>query len=276
MGRMNDHSNQHIVTVVQVRRNSTRLPNKVILPLASKPLFLRQVERIMASKLKGTLVVATTLNEEDNIIEDICTTENIYCYRGSSLDLLDRHFQTAKIFDADLVVKIPSDCPLIDPAVIDKVIGYFLEHTDVFDYVSNLHPATYPDGNDVEVMTMKALGEAWKYAERDLEREHTTAFIWENPELYSIGNVTMEGNADYSMTHRFTIDYLEDYEFIKKIYEALYPINPMFKLKDILALLDKTPDLMKLNSHLAGVNWYRNHLNELKTIKPEQTKIINA
>lgn len=276
MGRMNNHSNQHIVTVVQVRRNSTRLPNKVILPLASKPLFLRQIERIMASKLKGTLVVATTLNEEDNVIEDICTNENIYCYRGSSLDLLDRHFQTAKIFDADIVVKIPSDCPLIDPAVIDKVIGYFLDHANVFDYVSNLHPATYPDGNDVEVMTMKALGEAWKYAERDLEREHTTPFIWENPELYSIGNVIMEGKADYSMTHRFTIDYQEDYEFVKRIYEALYVINPMFRLKDILSLLEKSPELMNINGHLAGVNWYRDHLNELKTIKPQQTKIINA
>ncbi len=271
---MRNPYDQHIVTVVQARRGSSRLPDKVLLPLSSKPLFIRQVERIMASQLKGTLVVATTLNEEDNVIEDMCNKESIYCYRGSSLDLLDRHFQTAKLFGADVVVKIPSDCPLIDPAIIDKTIGYFLEHHGEFDYVSNLHPATYPDGNDVEVMTMNALGEAWKYASRDLEREHTTPYLWENPDKFRIGNVTAEGRADYSMTHRWTIDYREDYEFIKKVFEALHPTNPWFSMKDVLELLEKNPSLMGINGHLAGVNWYRNHLNELRTIKPEQTKTI--
>jgi spore coat polysaccharide biosynthesis protein SpsF len=230
----------------------------------------------MASKLKGTLVVATTLNEEDNVIEDICTTENIYCYRGSALDLLDRHFQTAKLFEADVVVKIPSDCPLIDPDIIDRVIGHFLDNNGAFDYVSNLHPASYPDGNDVEVMTMKALGEAWKYASRPLEREHTTPYIWENPGRYHIENVKMEGSVNYSMTHRWTIDYKEDYEFIKTVFEVLHMYNPSFRIHDILELLDRNPELMKINGHLAGVNWYRDHLEELKTIKPEQTKILNG
>jgi spore coat polysaccharide biosynthesis protein SpsF len=264
-------ANPNIVTVMQVRCSSTRLPNKVLLPLAGRALFLRQLERIMAAKLRGTVVVSTTVYKEDDEIEQICIKEGIYCYRGSSADLLDRHFQTAKLFNADVVVKIPSDCPLIDPAIIDKVIGYFLEHRDIYDYVSNLHPASYPDGNDVEVMTMDALSDAWKNATRELEREHTTPYLWENPDKFNIGNVALP-DADYSMSHRWTIDYPEDYEFIKSIYDALYAANPFFSMNDMLDLLHKKPELMKINGHLAGVNWYRNHLDELKTVKPEQTR----
>jgi len=270
LGKLKEN-NPHIITVMQVRCSSTRLPGKVLLPLSSKPLFLRQAERIMASKLKGTLVVSTTAYKEDDEIEHICIREGIYCYRGSSADLLDRHYQTAKLFQADVVVKIPSDCPLIDPAIIDKVIGYFLKHKGSFDYVSNLHPASYPDGNDVEVMTMQALSDAWKNAARDLEREHTTPYLWENPDKFNIGNVALDGN-DYSMSHRWTIDYPEDYQFIKRVDDALYHTNSYFSMKDILELLHKQPELMKINGHLAGVNWYRNHLNELKTVSQKQTR----
>ena len=259
---------------MQVRCSSTRLPNKVLLPLASKALFLRQVERIMASRLKGTLVVATTTHKEDDAIENICEREGLHCYRGSSDDLLDRHYQAAKFLKADIVVKIPSDCPLIDPDIIDKVISAFLKSERLFDYVSNLHPASYPDGNDVEVIAMEALSLAWRNAARALEREHTTPYLWENPDKFSIGNVRLDGDTDYSMSHRWTIDYPEDYEFIKRVYDALYPINPLFTTGDILNLLDRQPELMQLNGHLAGVNWYRNHLNELKTISKEQTKLI--
>ncbi len=259
---------------MQVRCSSTRLPNKVLLPLASKALFLRQAERIMASELKGTLVVSTTTNKEDDEIENICIDEGIYCYRGSSADLLDRHFQTAKLFNADVVVKIPSDCPLIDPIIIDDVIGAFLKSEGLFDYVSNLHPASYPDGNDVEVMTMEALSDAWKNATRALEREHTTPYIWENPDKFSIGNLKLSGDKDYSISHRWTIDYPEDYEFIKKVYDALFSANPLFGMNDVLELLHEQPELMKINGHLAGVNWYRNHLDELKTVSNEQTRLI--
>jgi spore coat polysaccharide biosynthesis protein SpsF len=264
----------NIVTVMQVRCGSTRLPNKVLLPIISKPLFFRQVERILSAELKGTVVVSTTTCKEDDEIENICIEEGIYCYRGSSEDLLDRHFQTAKFFQADTVIKIPSDCPLIDPAIIGKVITYFINNEGKYDYVSNLHPATYPDGNDVEIMKMKALSEAWKYAARPLEREHTTPYLWENPNKFRIGNVELGGNRDYSMSHRWTIDYKEDYEFINRVYDALYPVNPLFGMKDIIELLERQPELMNINGHLAGVNWYRNHLDELRTVTKEQTKVI--
>jgi spore coat polysaccharide biosynthesis protein SpsF len=261
-----------IVTIIQTRRGSTRLPDKVLMPLAGKPLFVQQVRRVQAAFFTGQVVVATTMYEADDRIVDICREEDIECFRGHASDLLARHYQAACLYSADIVLKIPSDCPLIDPVVIDRTMGYFLSNEHRYDFVSNLHPATYPDGNDVEVMSMAALREAHDHASSPMEREHTTPYIWERPVRFRIGNVGMEGGADYSMTHRFTIDYEEDYHFIREVYRALYPLNPMFGVQDILSLLERRPDLYEINSALAGVNWYRHHLDELKTISAHQTK----
>lgn len=261
-----------IVTVVQVRRGSSRLPDKVFRPLSGKSLFVRQVERVMASRLCGQVVVATTLNPADDLVWEVCQQEGIECFRGHSEDLLDRHYRAALQYGADTVIKIPGDCPLIDPAVIDAVIAYYLENSDKYDYVSNLHPATFPDGNDVEIAPMRVIEEAWKSATRAFEREHTTPYIWERPEQFRIGNVAMEDGADHSMTHRLTIDYEEDYQFIKAVWEELYPGNPLFGVRDILELMGRRPDIYAINRSLAGVNWYRNHLGELKTVEAGQTR----
>jgi len=231
-------------------------------------------ERVNAANLKGEVVIATTTDTSDDEVQKLCTEFKINCFRGHPTDLLDRHYKAAKIFNADAVVKIPSDCPLIDPIIIDKVIGYYLVNPEKFDYVSNLHPQSYPDGNDVEIMNIRALENAWQNAAKDFEREHTTPYLWENPDKFRIGNVIWESGFDFSMTHRFTIDYREDYEFIKSVYDELYSDENIFSLDDILALLERKPDLLKINQKYNGVNWYRNHLNELKTITHEQTKII--
>lgn len=263
-----------IVTVIQARTGSSRLPNKILLPLANKPLLYRMFERVAASKMCGTIVIATTTDKSDDVVENLCNKFNMICYRGHPTDLLDRHYQAALKYNADAVVKIPSDCPLIDKSVIDKVLNYYMENLNYFDYVSNLHPPTYPDGNDVEIMSFKALSDAWENANRELEREHTTPYFWENPDKFRIGNVIWETGLDYSMSHRFTIDYEKDYNFIKQVYDELYSVNPIFTLNDILDLLDRKPEIKKINEEYCGVNWYRNHLDELKTITPNQTKII--
>ncbi len=263
-----------IVTVIQARTGSSRLPNKIFLPLADKPLLYRMYERVAASNLKGTIVIATTTDSIDDKVEKLCKEYQIDFYRGHPTDLLDRHYKAAKLFNADAVVKIPSDCPLIDKDIIDRVLDFFINNSNKYDYVSNLHPATYPDGNDVEVMSMSALENAWINSKRELEREHTTPYFWENPDKFKIGNVVWETGLDYSMSHRFTIDYEKDYNFIKQVYDELYPINNKFTLKDILDLLDRKPEIKKINEEYCGVNWYRNHLDELKTINSNQTKNI--
>jgi spore coat polysaccharide biosynthesis protein SpsF len=264
----------NIVTVLQARTGSSRLPNKIFLPLYEKPLIYRLYERIEQSKLKGTIVIATTTDKTDDEVEKFCKDYQISCYRGHPFDLLDRHYQAAKYLNAGAVIKIPSDCPLIDADIIDKVIKYYLDNLDKFDFVSNLHPPSYPDGNDVEIFSFNALEKTWINAKRDYEREHTTPYMWENSEKFRIGNIAWEKGLDYSMSHRFTIDYEKDYNFIKQVYDELYPLNPKFTLEDILNLLLRKPGLKKINEEYCGVNWYRNHLNELRTIKADQTKII--
>ena len=261
-----------IVTVIQARSGSTRLPGKVTMEILDRPLLLRMIERVQRATLAGTIVIATTTESSDDVIEELCKKEGLHCYRGDRDDLLDRHYQAAKLYHADAVVKIPSDCPLIDPKVIDKVLQYYLAHD--FDFVSNLHPATYPDGNDVEVMSMAAITQAWQNATLKMEREHTTPYIWERPESFKIGNVTWESGLDYSMSHRWTIDYAEDFTFIKTVYEQLYPTDPAFGLEDILHLTRQKPEIFEINHKYAGVNWYRNHLDELKTITSDKTKKI--
>ena len=261
-----------IVTVIQARMSSSRLPGKVMLPILGQPLLYRMIERVKAAELIGQLVIATSTNPEDDEIEKFCEEENLVCYRGHLTDLLDRHYQVAKNYKAEAVVKIPSDCPLIDPKIINKVLQKFIDH-DEYDFVSNLHPATYPDGNDVEIMSFEALEYAWRDASKDYEREHTTPFIWEHDENFGIGNVEWETGLDYSATHRWTIDFPEDYEFIRKVYSELYAGNPLFTLKDILDLLKQKPKIAEINSQYLGKYWYENHLDELTHIDEYKNKL---
>ena len=231
------------------------------------------IERLQMISHKATIVIATSEEAADDTIEQEADAMNIPCFRGSLNNLLDRHYQVGKKYSATTVLKIPSDCPLIDPEIIDETLDFYFENKGDYDFVSNLHPATFPDGNDVEIMTMECLEKTWKEASRTLELEHTTPYIWENPGKFRMANVAWKTGLDYSMSHRFTIDYEADYLFIKRVFEELYPENPGFSCDDILTLLNRQPDIYQINAQYAGVNWYRNHLNELKTISSEQTKV---
>ncbi len=261
-----------IAVVVQARMGSSRLPGKVNLPVAGAPLLVRMLERVLAAKTPFEVVLATTTDSNDDVVAELGTAVGVRVTRGHPTDLIARHLQAAHDASADVVVKIPSDCPLIDPAVIDRVLAYYVDE-QTFDFVSNLHPATYPDGNDVEVFSTALLELANREATKSLEREHTTPFFWEQPERFRLGNVLAESGRDLSMSHRFTIDYPEDYAFVRAVYEALWtPSRPIFSLGDILELLEREPRILELNARYAGVNWYRNHLGELKTVSAAQTR----
>jgi spore coat polysaccharide biosynthesis protein SpsF len=246
-----------IVVVVQARTGSSRLPGKVLMPLANRPLLYRMLERVLAAKTLSAVVVATTRERDDDDIEALAKRAGVACFRGHSTDLLDRHFWAGLTFGADVVVKIPSDCPLIDPAVIDRVIGRYAASADDADLVSNLHPGTYPDGNDVEVVPLGVLETAWLEATAEHQREHTTPFIWERPDRFRIHHVAWESGLDYSSSHRWTIDYVEDYRFLAAVYDALWTeARPVFSMNDVLALLEARPDIAALNACHAGKAWY--------------------
>jgi len=249
------------VVVVQARTGSSRLPGKVLLPLAGRPLLQRMLERVLAARTPSAVVVATTRESGDDVVETVAAAAGVPCFRGHATDLLDRHYRTGVAFQADVVVKIPSDCPLIDPAAIDRVIGEYAAEPGEADFVTNLHPPTYPDGNDVEVMPLGVLETAWKDATEPHQREHTTPFIWEHPERFRIRNVAWPSGLDYSATHRWTIDYIEDYAFLAAVYEALWTgTGATFSLADVLSLLDARPEIAALNACHAGKTWYRAHL----------------
>lgn len=265
----------NIVTIVQARTGSTRLPGKVLMPLAGRPLLQRQLERILAARTAMSVIVATTTDPSDDPVRSLCTELGVRCYSGHPTDLLDRHYRAALAEKAESIVKIPSDCPLIDPGIIDRVLDEWMARHEDLDYLSNLHPASYPDGNDIEVFTREVLEIAWQEARAVFEREHTTPFIWERRDRFSVGNVAWESGENYSMTHRWTIDYPEDYQFIRTVYDELWsPTHPIFSMDDILDLLRRKPDLTRINRLYAGVNWYRNHLDELKTISAAEVRQV--
>src|SRR5262249_9116292 len=206
-------------------------------------------------------------------IVEVCRGAGAPVFRGHPEDLLDRHYQAARQVGAKAVVKIPSDCPLIDPAVIDRVLGVFLADPERYDYVSNLHPATWPDGNDVEVVSFAALERAWREATRAYEREHTTPYVWDQPRSFRLGNVTWDSGRDLSMSHRFVLDYPEDLLFVSAVYEALWRGDrPGFGLDEILELLAAHPEIAALNERHLGVNWYRHHLTELRTVSAAESR----
>jgi spore coat polysaccharide biosynthesis protein SpsF len=247
---------------------SSRLPGKVMRPLAGRPLLERMVERLRAARTHFELCVATTESDTDEPIRALCRRIGVDCMSGHPTDLLDRHVQAARRAQADAVVKIPSDCPLIDPGVVDRVLGVFLESPERYDLVTNLLPGSWPDGNDVEVMPVSVLETADREARRPLEREHTTPFIWERPERFRIANVTWETGLDYSKTHRLTVDYLEDYALVAAIFAILWrPERPLFSLGEIVDLLQRRPDLLGINVRFAGQGWQVTHAAELRSFR---------
>jgi spore coat polysaccharide biosynthesis protein SpsF len=257
-----------IVVVVQARTGSTRLPGKVLLPAAGASLLERMLERVCAASRPSEVVVATTRDPADDAIVEVARKARVGWVRGHATDLLERHLDAARATDADVVVKIPSDCPLIDPAVIDRVIDGYLSWAEMsaVDFVSNLHPPTWPDGFDVEAVARGALELAGREATKSYEREHTTPFIWDHPERFVTRNVCWECGFDYSKRYRLTLDYPEDYAVIRGVYEDLYSPRRVFTLPEILAVLEARPALRAKNAMHVGSSWYRHHPGELKTI----------
>lgn len=226
--------------IVQARMTSTRLPGKVLLEVLGKPLLEYQLERL--KRTKRPIIVATTTNVCDDLIVSLCQKMNIATYRGDELDVLGRYYGAATAAHADAIIRITSDCPLIDPQLIEKVIRYYLEHD--YAYVSNTLMRTYPRGMDIEIFSMDLLRQAHIYAKRDYQREHVTPFIYEN---FPVGHFKSSENHSYL---RLTVDEEADYLLIKEILEDLYPRKPEFNLNDILELLKQKPELAQINEHV--------------------------
>jgi spore coat polysaccharide biosynthesis protein SpsF len=233
------------IAIVQARMGSTRLPGKVMQHIAGKPMLWHVVNRIKYSKVIDEIVIATTKNEEDDRIENFCKDNSLLYYRGDENDVLDRYYHAAREYSADVIIRITSDCPLIDPKIIDYVIKEHLSSNA--NYTSNTIKRTYPRGLDTEAFSFKALYKAWREAKVQYQREHVTPYMYENEQLFTLNNV--QEKRDLSGL-RWTVDEQEDLNFVRVVYEKLYQNKKIFLMRDILALLERHAHLSCINHNI--------------------------
>ncbi|XOB98440.1 cytidylyltransferase domain-containing protein [Deinococcota bacterium DY0809b] len=241
---MNHPAKPRVVAIVQARMGSTRLPGKVMLPLAGKPMIHHVVERVRRVPELDEVVVATsTLEQEQPLVE--CLHEmGVPVFRGSEQDVLERYYLAAKDFYADAVVRITADCPLISPRVTSAVVRAFLACNGC-DYVSNTLKRTFPRGLDTEVVRFSALERAHREAATPSEREHVTPYIWKQPDRFRIQQY--RGEVDLSAL-RWTVDTPEDFKLARRVFEALYPKHPRFDVDEVLSLLKRHPEWTEINA----------------------------
>jgi len=233
--------------IIEARMTSTRLPGKVLMDIVGKPAILRQIERIRRSRFIDSIIVATTVNATDDVLVELLEKENIPYYRGSEEDVLGRVAEAAAFFNLDVVVEITGDCPLVDITESDRVIERYLEGG--FDLVSNNLLRTYPIGIDTLAVANRVLQEAARSTDDPAHHEHVCLYLYENPFDYSFSNIEAPPFLRDAKL-RMTLDTKEDYEFICKIYEELYPQKADFNLYDMMKLLNRKPELRAINNSI--------------------------
>jgi spore coat polysaccharide biosynthesis protein SpsF len=230
--------------IVQARMGSARLPGKVLLDLAGKPMLVRHVSRLSRAQMLDDVVVATTVEPADDVIADLCQERGWSYLRGSEEDVLDRFYRAAKKCQADVVVRVTSDCPLIEPEIVDRVVREFVERLPEIDYASNTAPKrTFPRGLDTEVMRFDVLEQAWREDKNPAWREHVTPYIRRQPDLFQTYGIS--NDQDIS-NMRWTVDTPEDLAFVRRIYEHFG--HDRFSWREVLAVLAKYPEWLKINS----------------------------
>jgi spore coat polysaccharide biosynthesis protein SpsF len=240
-----------IACIIASRMSSTRLPEKAMMKILGKPMLEQLVNRVHRSKLIDEIVVATTIDPNDYVIIDLAKRIGVNSYAGSSEDVLGRTLEAAKSIDADIIVQINGDCPLIDPEISDIVIKKYLEKEP--DYATNALKKTFPLGLNTEVFSVEILDKVDKITNDSFDREHVTLYIYEHPKKYKLLNI--EAPPELRKPDlRLTVDTIEDITLVRKIYNALYPKNPFFTIKDVINLFEKNPRLKEINASIRQRN----------------------
>ena len=230
-----------MVAIIQARLGSSRLPGKVLQDIRGSTMLARVVRRTQRALSLDDVVVATTVERADEAIVAECRKLAVSVFRGDEQDVLDRYYQAARTHRAEAIVRITSDCPLIEPEVIDKVVHAFLEARP--DYGSNVLQRTYPRGLDTEVMSISALERAWQNATERYQRVHVTPYLYENPDQFRL--LSVKNAQDYS-GYRWTVDTPDDLAFVREVYQRLGDGDAIHWM-DVVALLAREPQLAELN-----------------------------
>lgn len=236
-----------IVAVIEARYNSSRLPGKVLMPILGQPMLVRIIQRLKLARTLDDIVVATTDSPLDDSVVEAMNYMGAHTFRGSEEDVLDRVVKAAQSVDADIIVEITGDCPLVDPGLVDKLVGDFL--VGGADFVSNILPHTTPRGTDVRVFRTTDLAEINRTSTDPADHEHVSLHFWEHLDRYTCRNVEMD-LPEVVAEIRLTVDTEEDLALARAIYEGLYPSNPAFSLVDVLDYLNANPALLELNRHV--------------------------
>jgi spore coat polysaccharide biosynthesis protein SpsF len=242
--------------MIQARVDSSRLANKVLETIEGKSLLWHVINRAKQVKNVDQVILITTRHKIDEKIIRIANESQILSFQGDTLDVLNRHYQCALKFNADPIIRITADCPLIDPKLSGEILEFFLSNN--YDYVSNTINPTYPDGLDTEIFSFMALKEAANQAKLKSEREHVTSYIKNNSEKFKLYNY--KNKQDYSK-FRWTVDEKKDLEFVRKIYFEMSP-KKIFSMNDILKIISENPKIQKINSHIMRNGGYIKSLKE--------------
>lgn len=250
-----------ITVIIQARMTSARLSGKVMKEVLGRPLLAYLIERVRCCKQIKDVILATTLNIQDDPIVKLGNEKGINVFRGSEKNVLERFHEAATMFNANHIMRITADCPLIDPDILFRLIEYYFSES--FDYVSNCAYPTLPDGLDAEIFNFKTLDHAYKHAILPSEIEHVTPYIRSHPEMFKIGNWTYHEDLSHL---RWTVDEPEDFEFVRQVIESLYPVKRDFRMSDILKLLHQKAGLGKINKHITRNEGFLTSLEEDKAL----------
>ncbi|MBN1041179.1 cytidylyltransferase domain-containing protein [Clostridium botulinum] len=236
-----------VVCIIQARMGSSRLPGKVLKKICGKTVLEHDINRVNLAANVDEIVIATTTNCEDDSIVEEARRLRVKCFRGSEKDVLSRYYFAAKKSNADIVIRITSDCPCLDYKILTHMITTYLDKSSDFDYMNNTIERTYPRGYDIEIFSFSSLEKAFINAKKEYEREHVTPYLYDLNNKFKI--LSYKNSKDYSK-YRITLDTKEDLEVIKAIYEELYTLNEYFLLEDVIRFLEKNPQIVKINESI--------------------------
>ncbi len=234
-----------VVCIVEARFRSSRLPGKVLMPILGKPMLARMIDRVTRARTLDAIVIACPDGPDDDAIEEVAYETGVLCFRGSEDDVLARVVGAAQANHADVIVEVTGDCPLHEPALIDKVVSDYL--LGGADFVSNILPYTTPRGTDVRVFSAAALADIAERSSDPADREHVSLHFWEHPERYRLRNVMTDFPSDV-VELRLTVDTEHDLQLVRAVYAELFPSDPAFTLADVVNLLTRRPDIRDLNA----------------------------
>ena len=240
-------NNKKVVATIEARMTSTRLPGKVLLEIGGKPALAYMINRIKQSRLVDDIVVATTVNDSDEPIIDLCNKIGCKYYRGSEEDVLLRVLEAAKSVNADILVELTGDCPFIDPDIIDRVVKLYFSGD--YDYASNIVERSFPDGFDTQVFSVQSLEKVSRLTDDPIDRVHVSCYFYNHPQKFKLANLIGDQDSTWPDL-RLTIDEPADYQLLKLIDEKLQDRKGMFSVNEVISLLKQEPELVELNKHV--------------------------